>query len=290
MRVLISCAAALLLLMPSTSMAKPAFLSAVPNTAALSCNTCHVPGQPKTVRNDFGIDVKANLNGGMPDWAAVCDIDSDGDGATNGEELQDVMCQWTGGANPGCSGLVTAPGDSNSTPANSFCGDGNCDAGEDDGCCAQDCMCGNGVCDDSEDADSCPDDCDEPAPPVDEDESDVATGDDVPEVDDVPVEDDTPVEEDATEPAEDVMEDMGAPEPDTAVEPGDAGTAEDAGAPPADAGTTPADAGTTPADAGAPADPVADDGGCSVAQQTPPVWLALLALFFLPFVIRRRED
>jgi MYXO-CTERM domain-containing protein len=59
---------------------------------------------------------------------------------------------------------------------------------------------------------------------------------------------------------------------------------------PEDAGAPPVDAGKSPADAGAPAGPVADDGGCSVAQQTPPVWLALLALFFMPFVMRRRED
>ena len=163
MRALLLSGSALILLLPSTTMAKPAFVGSVPNSAALSCNTCHVAGSPKSVRNDFGIDVKANLKGGMPDWSAVCELDSDGDGATNGEELQDLLCEWTNGPS-GCADLVTAPGDPASVPSNSFCGDGTCDEGENSDCCAVDCMCGNGVCDDSEDFDSCPADCDEPPP------------------------------------------------------------------------------------------------------------------------------
>jgi MYXO-CTERM domain-containing protein len=92
-----------------------------------------------------------------------------------------------------------------------------------------------------------------------------------PESDDTgPESDDTGPESDDTVPESDIVIDTWI-------------MAEDAGAPPVDAGKS-------PADAGAPAGPVADDGGCSVAQQTPPVWLALLALFFLPFVMRRRED
>ena len=44
-------------------------------------------------------------------------LDSDGDGFTNGEELQDPNGEWTEGmANPGDPALVTAPGDSNSKP------------------------------------------------------------------------------------------------------------------------------------------------------------------------------
>ena len=166
---LLSCAA-FTLMVPTTTSAKPAFVGSVPNASTLSCNTCHVAGSPKSVRNDFGIDVKATLKGGMPDWSALCELDSDGDGATNGEELQDMLCEWVSGSDPGCSALVTAPGDANSVPANSFCGDGTCDEGEDVDCCAEDC------------------DIPEP-PPVDEEESDAGVADDVMEEDVPPMDD-----------------------------------------------------------------------------------------------------
>ena len=162
---LLSCAA-FTLMVPTTTNAKPAFVGSVPNASTLSCNTCHVAGSPKSVRNDFGIDVKATLKGGMPDWSALCELDSDGDGATNAEELQDMLCEWVSGADPGCSALVTAPGDANSVPANSFCGDGTCDEGEDVDCCLEDC------------------DIPEP-PPVDEEETDAGVADDVMEEDHV---------------------------------------------------------------------------------------------------------
>lgn len=41
--------------------------------------------------NAFGVDLQAN---GLS-WAAVCALDSDGDGMTNGEELGDPDCTWT---------------------------------------------------------------------------------------------------------------------------------------------------------------------------------------------------
>lgn len=293
----LSCAV-LMLLAPVTANAKPAFVGSVPNGSTLSCNTCHVAGSPKSVRNDFGIDVDQTLKGGMPDWPALCELDSDGDGATNGEELQDMLCEWVSGANPGCSALVTAPGDANSVPANSFCGDGTCNAGENDACCAADCMCGNGECDDSEDFESCPDDCDAPPPPpVDEDETDAGSADDVmeedaPSVDDAMPEEDVSAVEDTSVPVppEDVLpaddtgasDDAGVPSQDV-----DPGPSEDAGSdpPPADTGTPPADVGS-----GSAPEP-ADDGGCAINQNqpVPPVWMALLAFLFIPFVLRRRE-
>ncbi|XP_067662440.1 tyramine beta-hydroxylase-like [Haliotis asinina] len=74
-------------------------------------------------RNQFGVDF---ANQGRT-WANVCNMDSDGDGMTNGQELGDPECIWTPGATPTrttglthpgycdkssnqtCAGLVTAP-------------------------------------------------------------------------------------------------------------------------------------------------------------------------------------
>ncbi|GAB4338082.1 MAG: hypothetical protein Kow0037_21760 [Calditrichia bacterium] len=93
----------------------------VPNGAVGSCNTCHVtPGGP---RNDFGETVEFRFlsepgSAGQVMWnALLASLDSDGDGASNGEELQDPYGLWmTGNPAPGNSSLVTAPGDAGSDP------------------------------------------------------------------------------------------------------------------------------------------------------------------------------
>ena len=85
------------------------------------CNTCHVPGEAKSMRNAFGNDVDANLAGGNPDWSAVYDLDSDNDGYTNGDELGDPMGNWSeGDAN---TTFLSAPGNAARTP----CGNGQLD-------------------------------------------------------------------------------------------------------------------------------------------------------------------
>lgn len=73
--------------------------------------------------NDFGRDFK-RLN---RDWAAVCNLDSDGDGMTNGEELGDPNCTWTKGSGSeglesvkGHPGLVCANGEQTNVVDNSL--------------------------------------------------------------------------------------------------------------------------------------------------------------------------
>ena len=57
----------------------------------VSCDFCHVQRLPITdrTRNVFGQDVEANLNikSRRPDFSAIEDLDSDGDGFTNLEEF-----------------------------------------------------------------------------------------------------------------------------------------------------------------------------------------------------------
>ncbi|XP_046576553.1 DBH-like monooxygenase protein 1 [Haliotis rubra] len=57
-------------------------------------------------RNQFGIDF---ANQGR-NWANVCNMDSDGDGMTNGQELGDPQCIWTSGATPTRTTGLTHPG------------------------------------------------------------------------------------------------------------------------------------------------------------------------------------
>ena len=60
--------------------------------------------------NQFG---KAFSAGGLVWNAAICNLDSDGDGRTNGEELGDPCCRWTeaSGTPPERSDFLTNPGD-----------------------------------------------------------------------------------------------------------------------------------------------------------------------------------
>ena len=115
MNKLLSLSAALVLL-PLTAEARPFRVSQIPNAPA-SCNTCHTNGGG-TPRNAFGLDVAQGLVGGIlgeVDRDAECDMDSDGDGFTNGEELGDPDCVWT--ESDGSLGTVASrPGSADSFP------------------------------------------------------------------------------------------------------------------------------------------------------------------------------
>ncbi len=90
----------------------------VPNGSKFSCNTCHTNGGG-TPRNPFGQAVESitgsnNINFWGPQLA---NLDSDGDGFSNGVELQDPNGEWTpGSAAPGDLAAVTHPGDPNDFP------------------------------------------------------------------------------------------------------------------------------------------------------------------------------
>eukprot|EP00117_Sycon_ciliatum_P013696 scpid75913/ scgid14260/ Temptin len=77
-----------------------------------SCN-----GSPSGGGNVFGM---AFLAGGRS-WAAVCNMDSDGDGLTNGMELGDPSCMFMAGDTPERTTNLSNPGFACSTTANPFC-------------------------------------------------------------------------------------------------------------------------------------------------------------------------
>ncbi len=68
-------------------------IPAAPN----ACQTCH-QGEVDGLRNAFGLDVETTLlSDGVVDWTEVYNVDSDGDGQTNGAELGDPCGAWVSG-------------------------------------------------------------------------------------------------------------------------------------------------------------------------------------------------
>lgn len=97
----------------------------IPNGSKLSCNSCHNSGGGSP-RNDFGnliqksfiVDENGQFNA---KWnPLLASLDSDNDGATNGEELQDPFGLWEftdpETPAPGDENLVTSAGLSDSSP------------------------------------------------------------------------------------------------------------------------------------------------------------------------------
>ncbi len=95
----------------SQVLAKPGFPSVIPNGSENGCLNCHKFG-PGSERNQFGQDFAEN---GFA-WEGLFDIDSDGDGFTNGQELQDPDGLWVEGEEIGDPELVTLPGDDSDFP------------------------------------------------------------------------------------------------------------------------------------------------------------------------------
>lgn len=99
----------------------------IPNGSAFSCTACHVNASPSGPangqRNDFGAQVEANLTGAGSvsaqevDWLAIYELDADGDGFTNGEELGDPNGEWQQGEEAPATYEPSNPADASDTPA-----------------------------------------------------------------------------------------------------------------------------------------------------------------------------
>ncbi len=95
----------------------PHRINQIPNGTINSCANCHVDPNGGA-RNSFGQLVEArflNSNGDVVWGPEIAMIDSDGDGISKGDELQDRFGAWSIGiSNPGNSSAVTLPGVSSS--------------------------------------------------------------------------------------------------------------------------------------------------------------------------------
>jgi hypothetical protein len=81
------------------------------------CLNCHDSPAGGTPRNAFGVTIEENAGiyldffGNVVWQASLASIDSDGDGVSNGAELQDPTGAWRiGQPQPGNPALVTNPG------------------------------------------------------------------------------------------------------------------------------------------------------------------------------------
>ncbi len=121
MRPVLFAAVALGVLATGPALARSTRVAQLPNGTVAGCSTCHV-GTDYAMRNAFGQDVESTLEGTPIEsadvaWLEICNLDSDGDGETNGVELGDPCCTWTEGDAP--LEATSLPGDDTSTSGNS---------------------------------------------------------------------------------------------------------------------------------------------------------------------------
>ncbi len=104
----------------TTVQARVTYTQDIPNGMAFECDTCHTT---EPALNWFGSDILLSYDDEQKvKWARVYDMDSDGDGLTNGVELGDPCGVWTRGATP-YSEDVSDPGDLESVLSDPDLGD-----------------------------------------------------------------------------------------------------------------------------------------------------------------------
>ncbi len=117
----------ILFVAPSIALARSERQQHIPNGNAFSCDSCH--GKASLQVRDltpFGADVNRNMSNGVVQWRNIWNVDSDGDGFSNGLELNDPNGNWQRGqSNPG--GAISNPG----TPNSGICGNDVVEADED---------------------------------------------------------------------------------------------------------------------------------------------------------------
>lgn len=109
----------LILFHSNEALARAFRVGQLPNGSKLGCISCHNSQNGGDSRNPFGKEVgtKFLINGNVEWGPELAKLDSDGDGFTNGEELQDPNGEWRiGNPPPGNPDLVKNPGDPNSKP------------------------------------------------------------------------------------------------------------------------------------------------------------------------------
>ncbi|MDP8242709.1 MAG: CHRD domain-containing protein [Candidatus Hinthialibacter antarcticus] len=99
--------------------ARPERPGLIPNGSVFNCANCHISAGGGGPRTPFGEDVLTFLSSSSTNfWSPdLAELDSDGDGFTNGEELGDPAGAWEqGDPSPGVSANVSNPGALSSIP------------------------------------------------------------------------------------------------------------------------------------------------------------------------------
>lgn len=119
MRALIRLIFLLLVVLSLQMYAREYRVNQVPNGTVFRCAMCHINPNGGGANSVFGVQVRTGFLDAIGNvlWGpALAALDADGDGETNGQELQDPDGLWIIGiANPGAASLVTNPGDATST-------------------------------------------------------------------------------------------------------------------------------------------------------------------------------
>lgn len=90
----------------------------IPNGGVHECNYCHFPEGEGGPLTSFGKQVDRNgITNFRVDWSKLYNLDADGDGFTNGEEMGDPNGEWRiGDPDPDWDGEITKPWDENDFP------------------------------------------------------------------------------------------------------------------------------------------------------------------------------
>ena len=112
-------------LLADTAQARGFRRGQIPHGFVNGCAPCHVSPGGGGPRNPFGQEIEFNFlvpggSGGTVQWGpALAALDSDGDGVSNGTELNDPTGSWSIGApSPGDPEDVTNPGVVDTSPPN----------------------------------------------------------------------------------------------------------------------------------------------------------------------------
>lgn len=107
------------------ALAHNSYVNDIPNGSKFRCETCHLELGNYAQFNAFGNAFRTQIRLTDPPstaaaWAAQFDLDADGDGQSNGEELGDPCGVFSNGAAAARSTDISHPGDFQSTTANPF--------------------------------------------------------------------------------------------------------------------------------------------------------------------------
>lgn len=115
-------AALVVLLLHGAADARMARINQIPNGAVNNCLACHTSPTGGS-RNAFGQQIEASYlvppgKFGVVQWGSeLAGLDPDGDGVSNGTELNDPTGSWVpGDSAPGDPGSVTNPGVADTSP------------------------------------------------------------------------------------------------------------------------------------------------------------------------------